>query len=150
MENNSFSSTIPVGGSAEETIRKIGRVAEWWGVSISGNSAKQGDHFSGKMSADAFVNFTVEELVPGKRLVWLVTDSYFPWYGDKTEWTGTRLVFVVQEGGGEMKLSFTHEGLTPDVECYNDCHEGWTHWIKTSLFSFLTTGKGVFRQPTKQ
>jgi hypothetical protein len=46
-------------------------------------------------------------------------------------------------------LNFTHAGLTPEVECYKDCAPGWTHWIKTSLFSYLTTGKGVFSEPTK-
>ena len=50
------------------------------------------------------------------------------------------------EKEGETRLTFTHEGLTPDVECYKACKPGWTHWITRSLFSYLTTGKGDFDQ----
>jgi len=48
---------------------------------------------------------------------------------------------------GLTELKFTHEGLTPEVECFKDCKPGWTHWIKTSLFSYFTTKKGDFNQP---
>lgn len=149
MQNNSFSSSITAGISAEEAIKKISKVPEWWGITFTGNADKQGDTFTVKMTSDSFFNFTVTELVPGKKLVWLVTDCNMPWYSDKTEWTDTRLVFDLRETNGTTELTFIHEGLTPDVECYKDCESGWTHWISTSLFSYLTTGKGAFRPPTK-
>ena len=72
-----------------------------------------------------------------------------PWYADKKEWANNKLVFDIHEHNGITELKFTHEGLAPDVECYKDCAPGWTHWIKTSLFSYFTTGTGVFRPPTK-
>jgi len=149
MEKNSFSSSISAKISAEEAINKISNVPEWWGVTFTGSAKKQNDTFNVKMGGDSSFDFTVAELIPGKRVVWLVTDCYMPWYKDKTEWKNTRLIFDLKENNGNTELTFTHEGLTPDVECYNDCEPGWTHWIKTSLFSYLTTGKGVFRAPTK-
>ena len=149
MEKNNFSSSISVKISAHEAIKKISNVPEWWGITFTGSAEKQNDKFMVKMGGESFFNFTVAELVPGKRLVWLVTDCHMPWYSDKTEWTDTKLIFDLNEHNGETELTFTHDGLTPDVECYNDCVPGWTHWIKTSLFSYLTTGKGVFRAPTK-
>jgi hypothetical protein len=82
-------------------------------------------------------------------VVWLVTDCYLPWYSDKTEWTNTRLIFDLQEKNGVTEVVFTHEGLTPAVECYKDCESGWSHWISTSLQSYLATGTGSFRPPTK-
>ncbi|EQA37263.1 hypothetical protein LEP1GSC047_4162 [Leptospira inadai serovar Lyme str. 10] len=72
-----------------------------------------------------------------------------PWFSDKKEWANTKLIFDLNEKDGVTELNFTHDGLTPDLECYTDCEEGWTHWIRTSLFSYFTTGKGVFRAPTK-
>jgi hypothetical protein len=149
MENNSFSSSISAKIGADEAIKKISTVPEWWGVTVTGNTEQENDQFEVKMTGDSFFNFTVTELIPGKRVVWLVTDCYMPWYSDKKEWTNTRLIFDLEEKNGETKIRFTHEGLTPDVECYKDCEPGWTHWIKTSLFSYLTTGHGVFREPTK-
>jgi len=149
MKNNNFSSTFSAKIDASEAIKKISQVPEWWGITFAGHSEKQHDKFTVKMSGDSFFEMTVEELVPGKKVVWLVTDCNMPWFADKKEWANTRLIFDLVENNGITELTFTHEGLTPDVECYNDCESGWTHWIKTSLFSYFTTGKGVFRAPTR-
>ncbi len=130
-------------------MKQLSHVPEWWGVNFTGSAEKQGDEFVIKMGGDSFFNFTVEELVPGKKAVWLVTDCNMPWYTDKKEWASTRLIFDLDESNGQTELSFTHEGLTPDVECYKDCKPGWTHWITRSLFSYLTTGKGDFDQSRK-
>ncbi|HVS97963.1 MAG TPA: SRPBCC domain-containing protein [Puia sp.] len=149
MGTNDFNSSFSANISANEAIKKIGDLPEWWGVTFTGSTAKQGDNFQVRMTGDSYFDFTVAELIPGKRVVWLVTDCHMPWYSDKTEWTGTKLVFDLSENNGATELTFTHQGLTPSVECYKDCASGWSHWIKTSLFSYLTTGKGVFRPPTK-
>lgn len=148
MEKNNFTSSISANISAEEAIKKISNVPGWWGVTFSGNAEKQNDKFIVKMGGESFFDFTVTELIPGRKIVWLVTDCYMPWYSDKKEWANTKLIFDLTENNGVTNLTFTHEGLTPDVECYKDCRPGWTHWIQTSLFSYLTTGKGIFRQPT--
>jgi hypothetical protein len=149
MENKDFSISIATGISAEETIKKISKVPEWWGVNFTGSADKQNDKFVVKMGGESFFNFTVTELIPGRRIVWQVTDCHMPWYSDKKEWANTRLIFTLDEHNGQTALNFKHEGLTPNVECYKDCEPGWTHWIATSLFSYLTTGKGIFREATK-
>ncbi|PNV73576.1 SRPBCC family protein [Leptospira inadai] len=149
MEKNNFSSSISVKIGASEAIKKISNVPEWWGITFTGSSEKQNDKFIVKMSGDSFFDFTVEELIPAKRLVWSITDCNMPWFSDKKEWANTKLIFDLNEKDGVTELNFTHDGLTPDLECYTDCEEGWTHWIRTSLFSYFTTGKGVFRAPTK-
>ncbi len=142
MDKKNFQCSISANINAYEAIKRINNVPEWWGISFSGNSKKQNDKFIVKMSGDSFFNFTLEELIPDKRVVWLVTDCYMPWYCDKNEWTNPKLIFDISENNGVTTLNFTHEGLTPEVECYNDCETGWTHWITTSLLSYFTTGKG--------
>jgi hypothetical protein len=149
MEDNNFNAGISINISATEAIKKISNVPEWWGVTFTGNAENKNDEFVIKMGGESFFNITVAELIPGKKIIWNISDCYMPWYADKKEWADTRLIFDLTEDGNNTALMFTHEGLTPDIECYNDCAPGWTHWIKTSLFSYLTTGKGVFRQPTK-
>lgn len=133
--------------STVEAVKKISNVPEWWGITFSGNSEKQNDKFVVRMGGDSFFNFTVTELIPGKRVVWLVTDCNMPWYAGKKEWVNTKLIFDLSDDNGFTNLNFTHEGLTPNVECYRDCEIGWTHWIKKSLFSYFTTGKGDFKKP---
>lgn len=149
MTNNDFNCSFSAKITAGEAISKISKVPEWWGVTFTGNSEKQDDQFVIKMGEEAFFNCTVTELVPNKRVVWSINDCYMPWYTDKKEWANTKLIFDVNENNGVTDLHFTHKGLTPEVECYKDCEPGWTHWIKTSLESYFTTGKGVFRKPTK-
>ena len=149
MEQNNFNSSISVAISTTEAVKKICNVPEWWGVAFSGSAEQLNDTFTVKMGGDSFFNFTVTELIPDKRIVWLVTDCNMPWYANKKEWANNKLIFDLAENNGVTDITFTHDGLTPKVECYIDCAPGWTHWIKTSLFSYLTTGKGVFRAPTK-
>jgi hypothetical protein len=147
--NKDFNSTISAKISAVEAIKRISKVTEWWGVTFTGNSEKLDDKFSIKMGGDSYFDFTVSELVPGKRLVWLVRDCNMPWYSNKKEWATTKLIFDLSENNGETTLNFTHEGLKPGIDCYQDCESGWTHWINTSLLSYFNSGKGVFRPPTK-
>lgn len=149
MDQENFSSSISAHIDANEAISKISNIPAWWGVSFEGNAGRKDDTFVIKMGGDSFFNCTVEEMIPGKKLTWLVTDCNMPWYTDKKEWANTKLIFNLNKTNGATEVTFTHEGLTSASECYTDCAPGWTHWIQKSLFSYLTTGKGVFRAPTK-
>lgn len=149
METKDFTCSISAKISANDALKKISDIPGWWGVTTTGNSQKQNDRFTIKMGEEAFFDCIITELIPGRRIVWLITDCYMPWFSDKKEWANTRLIFDLDENNGITQLTFTHEGLTPDLECYKDCEPGWTHWIKTSLLSYLTTGTGVFRKPTR-
>lgn len=144
---NDFNCSTSAKISTSEAIKKISNVSEWWGVTFSGSAKKQNDTFIVKMGGGSFFKITVAELIPNKKVVWLVTDCNMPWYSDKKEWSNTKMIFDFSENNGVTKLNFTHEGITPEVECYKDCKPGWTHWITTSLFSYFTTGKGDFNQP---
>ena len=108
MENKNFNSSITAKISASEAIKKISNIPEWWGITFTGSSEKQNDKFTVKMTGDSFFNFTVAELIPSKKVVWLVTDCYMPWYSDKKEWTNTKLIFDLNENNGKTELKFTH------------------------------------------
>jgi Activator of Hsp90 ATPase homolog 1-like protein len=146
MENKNFSRSISANISAAEAINKISKVTDWWGITCTGKSEKLNDQFVVKMGGDSFFDFVISEMIPEKKVVWLVTDCNMPWYADKKEWKNTKLIFDFTEGDGATMLNFTHEGLTSDVACYKDCERGWTHWITKSLHSYFTTGKGDFKQ----
>src|SRR4029078_1564939 len=139
MGNNDFSSGFSVNMNPGEAIRKISHVPEWWGINFTGSADKEKDRFTVTMGGDSFFDFTVTELVPDKRVVWLVEDCHMPWYADKKECAHTRLIFDVRKNLGVKKMTLANECLTPIVECYRDCDRGWTICIKTSLYSYLTT-----------
>lgn len=145
MGKKDFQNSISARISAAEAIKRISKIPEWWDVTFTGSSEKQNDSFVLKMGGDSFFNCTVTELIPGKRVVWSITDCNMPWYSDKKEWADTRLIFDITERNGLITLNFMHEGLTPDLECYRDCETGWNHWIMNSLLSYFTIGKGDFK-----
>ena len=57
------------------------------------------------------------------------------------EWAGTTIVFELAPADGGSELRFRHVGLTPQLECFDMCHEGWTHYL-ASLVAYVDTGEG--------
>ncbi len=55
--------------------------------------------------------------------------------------------FEITTKGNSTQIDFTHIGLVPEVECYNDCVKGWNQYVKDSLLKLITEGKG---QPAKK
>jgi hypothetical protein len=82
------------------------------------------------------------EFIPGHKVVWLVLDNVFNFVEDKTEWTGTKVVFDIFEKDGNTQLRFTHEGLVPAYECFDVCSNAWGSYVNGSLRSLIETGRG--------
>jgi hypothetical protein len=82
------------------------------------------------------------EVIPGKKVVWLVLDNYFKFTKDKSEWIGTKIIFDISEQDNKTQIHFIHQGLVPAYECYDICRDAWTQYIQESLFSLISTGKG--------
>ena len=75
-------------------------------------------------------------------MVWHVTDGTLNFVKDRTEWTGTDLIFDISEKDGKTEVRFTHRGLVPSVECYDTCSDVWGGLIKGSLRQLIETGTG--------
>ena len=82
------------------------------------------------------------ELIPDKKVVWLITESKLNFTKDQSEWTGSKIIFEISDIGGKTQLRFTHLGLAPGIECYGACSNAWSQLIQQSLYSLITTGKG--------
>jgi hypothetical protein len=141
MKTKDFHLAIEVNASAEEALEKINQVDKWWAKKVKGKSEKLNDKFTVDFGK-TFVDFQISELVPGKKVVWKVTDCNLDWIKAKKEWNGTEVVFEISGKGNTSKINFTHIGLVPGVECYNDCEVGWTGHITKSLVNLINTGKG--------
>jgi len=57
------------------------------------------------------------------------------------DWVGTVITFDLAPAGTGTELAFRHHGLNPDLECFDDCHAGWTHYL-ASLVDFVDRGTG--------
>ncbi len=145
LTEQSYHSSIVVNESAMEAYDKISRVNEWWAENFEGSAKNLGDVFK-IWWGETTVTFKITEAIPGKKVIWLVTDCNLPWLKDIKEWNDTEVVFEISEENGVTKINMTHIGLTPEVECFENCQAGWNHYIQKSLFEFMEEGQGVLQK----
>jgi hypothetical protein len=144
MNNQSYTATIEVLQSPEEVFNRIKEVSKWWSKDFEGSSSKLSDEFIIHHPGAHYSKQRLVEVVPNKKIVWLVTESKLDWLEkDKQEWTNTKMVFEITTEGAKTVLHFTHEGLVPEKECYARCVQGWDLVIKERLFNFITEGKEI-------
>jgi hypothetical protein len=142
MTNQNYTASISVDQSPKEAFEAIRNVSGWWSEEIEGSTAKVGDEFNYHYQDLHKCTVKLVELVPNKRVAWLVSANYFSFTEDNTEWKGTKVVFEISPKGNQTEIHFTHEGLVPAYECYNVCSDAWGRYIHGSLKSLIATGKG--------
>ncbi len=142
MDNQNFTTTIIVDNSPKEVFNAINNVGGWWQGEVKGSSKKLDDEFTYQMEDIHFSKQKLVELIPNEKVVWLVTESKLNFTKNKSEWTGTKILFEIAEINNKTQLRFTHLGLVPQFECYGGCSGAWGELIQKSLFSLITTGKG--------
>ena len=143
MNTSDFTTTILVDQSPEEAFTAINNVRGWWSLEIEGNTDKLNEEFKYHYEDVHRSHMKIVELVPARKVVWLVMDNYFKFTKDESEWTGTKIIFEIAEKNGKTEIRFTHQGLVPQYECFEVCRDAWTHYIQQSLKSLITTGKGL-------
>ncbi|WP_129714859.1 SRPBCC domain-containing protein [Pedobacter sp. SYP-B3415] len=142
MNNQDFTTTFEVNAPASAVFDAVTNVRGWWSENIEGATNQQGSRFTYHYQDVHRATMKIAELIPGKRMVWHVEDNYFKFTRDETEWTGTHIIFELSEQDGSTRLKFTHQGLVPAYECFQICHDAWTHYIQSSLKDLITKGKG--------
>src|ERR671913_201613 len=76
--------------SSKEAFKKINNVASWWTEDLEGKLENIDDEFIVRFGA-TWIKHKIVELVPGKKIVWRVTDCHKHWLKNKKEWKGTSL-----------------------------------------------------------
>ena len=125
-----------------EAFNAIKNFRAWWSEDIEGNTDQLNETFFYHYKDVHLSKMKLIEAVPGKKLVYLVVANEFSFTKDKTEWVNTKLVFDISTEAKQTKITFTHEGLVPEYECYNVCHDAWTGFIQKNLKNLINTGKG--------
>ncbi len=142
MTASDFTTTIFVNQTPTEVFNSINNVRGWWQGEIEGSANKLNDEFSYRMEKIHYSKQKVVEIIPDKKIIWLVTESKLNFLKNKSEWTGSNIIFDISEINNKTQVRFTHQGLVPEIECYGDCSNAWSQLIQESLLSLITTGKG--------
>lgn len=140
--SDSLTWTFQVDESPQHAYEAINDVRGWWSAHITGPTDQRNAEFSYWVPGIHYAKFRITELVPGRKVSWLVIDSWLAFPDDKEEWNGTTVTFDITEVDGRTQLRFTHHGLVPDIECYDACWVAWGGYITGSLRDLITTGTG--------
>ncbi len=137
-----YTCVVKANVSAEDAYRKVSRISEWWNRGATGSTQQAGDKFRVDFG-ETWVDFELVEAIPNRRMVWSVIDCHLHWLKNKTEWTGTRVVWDLTSVNGATTITMTHEGLTRESECFESCEAGWDFHIRESLLGLLNENRGL-------
>jgi hypothetical protein len=145
VTNVSYATTFDVDAVPQDVFAAVTDVRGWWSDDVEGNTAAVGDEFVQRYGEVHRCRLRVIEAVPGRRVSWLVLENYFSFAETQAEWTGTTITFDIAQKGSGTEVTFTHQGLVPDDECYDVCSNAWDFLVNSSLRNLIATGRG---QPT--
>lgn len=143
MDKMDYHATITVKAPAHDVFKSITTMSAWWTEDFEGRSTALNDVFTIGFGPRSFVTCKLVELVPDRKAVWHVTDCNLDRLKDKKEWRDTRLIFRLAPEDGNTRITFTHVGIVPGIECYKECVKGWDQYIKGSLPKLIMEGVGL-------
>ena len=143
MQEKGFTTSILVDQTPEEVFDAINNVAAWWTgePGVEGKASRVGEEFTYRFRDIHYSKQSVIELVPSKKITWLVTESELSFIEKKDEWNRTKIIFEIARMGKKTEVRFTHVGLTMALECYNDCSKAWSSYVSESLRKFISSEK---------
>ncbi len=136
--SDDYTTSVRVAAAPAEVFRALTTLdglAAWW-TTASGDGAAAGE-----------LIFTFGGPEPLRMRVDVARPDLVQWtclgYRPMPDWTDTVLRFELTEApGGGCDLVFRQLGLTPQLECYDQCSNSWNHFIVTSLRNYVERGVG--------
>jgi ketosteroid isomerase-like protein/uncharacterized protein YndB with AHSA1/START domain len=110
----------------------------WWSTSVQAD----GDRLRLNWPDGGFIAFRVVADAP-RVLRWHCIDQVDHNLPQADEWVGTTIVFSLAPVGDGTRLHFEHRGLTPALDCYELCENGWDFFLRRSVAQLLETGRGI-------
>jgi uncharacterized protein YndB with AHSA1/START domain len=123
-----------------DALTKAESLTGWW-MDASG-SGLDGGSLTFRWDAAGALVMRVDAAERAKLVEWTVLASE-----PINDWVGTRVRFELSETeAGGSRLDFRHVGLTPQLECFDMCRQGWDHYLP-SLVGYVDRGQGNRRPP---
>ena len=119
-------------------LTDIDALTAWWVPAAGGASAGDTLRF---LMGDSEVVMRVDEAAAPSTVRWSVLVCE-----PEADWVGTSITFEIAPAGTGSELSFRHDGLTPQLPCFDRCHAGWTYYL-ASLVDHVDHGRGTPNPP---
>jgi hypothetical protein len=142
MKTSDFTLTLLLDQTPKEAFDAINNVRGWWTENLTGTNKTPHHHIALRFPHEHDSTHKIEEVRPDTHVLWLVTDSHLSDLKDNTQWPGTQISVEISTHRNKTQVRFTHEGLIPTVECFGACSNAWTDYVRGSLLSLITIGKG--------
>jgi uncharacterized protein YndB with AHSA1/START domain len=125
--------------SVVTALTDAAEILRWW-TSFTA-AACEGDEVTlTTPRQDEPLAFVVERPAPDV-VRWRVTTCGF-----LPDWVGTHPTFALTAEAGRTAIEFHHVGLSPALECFEQCRGGWDHFLP-SLQRYVETGAGLPDRP---
>lgn len=118
-----------------DALTSLSGIAGWWSP-VTGSGAAGGELQLNHRHDDPLV-ISVDTADRPRSVAWTVLS-----YPLNPEWVDTHITFLLHPGhSGGTTLEFRHQGLTPQLDCYEHCSRGWEHFVP-SLRDYVEAGTG--------
>ncbi len=109
----------------------------WWSLRVEQNDQQATIRFR-----NSHVTFAFDPNGTDNRFSWTCTDAHMiiEDVGDYGEWKGTKLLWDTVPTATGSRVTLTHQGLNPDLECHGVCVAGWGRYFENSLKNHLNGG----------
>jgi uncharacterized protein YndB with AHSA1/START domain len=109
----------------------------WWTPLVTGSDREGGALRLEFEGMDEHIDLRVKIARRPTEVEWTVVE-----HSSLDEWAGTTIRFELSPRSGKTcRLAFRHVGLSPKLECYDDCEAGWDHFL-ASIVALAERGKG--------
>jgi Activator of Hsp90 ATPase homolog 1-like protein len=147
MNKKSYAKTIRVSANTQEAFDALTRGYKKWWTSVDNNFDKVGDQIKFTFPPmESYWTFEAKILEPNKVVELECVDALHLLIdkpqASKTEWLGTKARWTIEPQADHTDIHFVHDGLTPDLHCYEVCEAGWDLFFVDSLKAYLDTGTG--------
>lgn len=110
----------------------------WWTTRVSGSATSGGEVRLEFEGMDEYIVLRVDVATRPSLVRWTCVV-----HTSLREWDGTTLTFDISGDASDVcKLNFKHIGLTPKLDCYDDCKLGWEYFL-ASLVAYVENGQGT-------
>ena len=143
MSRQSYSTEVLISIKPESVYKAITKDIDKWWTELSNQALEVGDQLVVRFEKNTSWVMTVSEANPNKSLIWKVVEANHDLenLSKKDEWKGTNIKWEIVENKNGSKVTLTHQGLVPKLECFEICQAGW-HYFLVSLKEYLETGNG--------